>query len=119
MRLLPRVADLHALMAVADVLVSDHSSATAECAILGRPLVVFRNPAHRFDGARFDELLAETAEVFHGAEGFSLALGRALHQPAPAPGPRQRFLSAAFAFLGSSTGQAAEAVENLALTGRL
>jgi len=106
-------------MAVADVMVSDHSSATVEYAILGRPLVVYRNPAHRFHGARLDELLSETAEVFHGAEGFPGALGRALHQPAPAPGPRHRFLSAAFAFLGSSTGQATEAVENLALTGRL
>jgi CDP-glycerol glycerophosphotransferase (TagB/SpsB family) len=119
MRLLPRVPDLHALMAAADVMVSDHSSATAEYAILGRPLVVFRNPAHRFHGAEFERLLAETTEVFHGAEDFLPALGRALDQPVPASGPRDRFLSATFAFLGSSTEQAAEAVEALALTGRL
>lgn len=119
MRFLPRVPDLHALMAATDVMVSDHSSATAEFAILGRPLVVFRNPAHRFHGDDFERFLSETAEVFRGAEDFLPALERALHQPAPDSGPRNRFLSATFAFLGSSAGQAAEAVEALALTGRL
>lgn len=119
MRLLPQAPDVHALMSLADVMIGDHSSATLECAVLGRPLLVFLNPAHQFRDPELVSLIAKTASVFRDPAQLPTLLDQALEHPGIHAGRRERLLAATFAFLGTSADEAARAVEDIALSGRL
>lgn len=119
MRFVDDTATLHRAMWASDLVVSDHSSVTLEYAILAKPMVVFRNPEHRFHAQWLDACLARTAQVFSNGGDFPSALQRALEGGAVEPGPRGELLARCFAHLGSAVPAAADAIIEIAGSGRL
>ena len=119
MRLLPDFDDVGALMAAADLAVSDHSSATFECAVLFRPLVVFRHPEHPFGDPELDSLLGQTATVFSDVSQFRSAFDRAQLEGKVDRLGRSKLVDYCFEHVGTSGIHAAMAVEEIARCGSL
>jgi hypothetical protein len=117
MRLLPASDDLAALMAAADIAITDHTSATLEYAALYRPIVLFRNPAHPFTEPDIDDRLRRSSSVFTGIADFSAALEEALTARACDRARRAELLDSCFRFLGESARRTAMAVEQVAWNG--
>lgn len=117
MRLMPLADDLLALMAAADLAITDHTSATLEYAILRRPIVFYCNPARAFGGADFVERLQRTSRVFTRMDEFPDAFETALAERGCESGPRDALLDTCFRHLGESGLQAAIAVEQVAWNG--
>ena len=116
MRVIPPPVDNAILLAVADLLISDHSSVTLEFAVLGRPILIYRNPLAPFPTAKLEQLWRETATVFHQPEELSERVSAQLHLPID-PAARARLLDYCFDYLGRSAPRAAQALESLARHG--
>ena len=119
MRLLPQAADLHEIMAAADLAITDHTSATLEYALLYRPIVLFRNPDAVFSDAGLDARLRRTAIVFSDVREFPAAFEQAVRMESIDGAPRRALLDSCFRHLGESSLQAAIAIEEIALSGAL
>lgn len=117
MRLLPMADNLQALMAAADVAITDHTSATVEYAILRRPIVFFCNPERAFGGADFVDRLLRTSHPFTTLAEFTPAFETALATQGCEPGPRDELLGTCFRHLGESGLQTAMAIEQVAWNG--
>lgn len=114
MRLLLRPADLFSLMAAADVVITDHTSATLEYALLYRPIVLFRHPDFVFSDDGFDERLQQTSIVFARIEDFAPALEIACRGETVDRESRRLLIDTCFAHLGESQLHAAMAIEQIA-----
>lgn len=110
-----RGADITPLLAAADLLVTDHSTAGFEFALLDRPLVVYDAPALQ-TAARISPdkwmLLRSMAEVVHTVADLPAAVDRAFADPGAMSGARQAARSL-FAHPGHATERALAAVYDL------
>ena len=89
---------------------------TLEFAVLGRPILIYRNPLAPFSTAKLEQLWRETATVFHQPEELSERVSAQLHLPID-PAARARLLDYCFDYLGRSAPRAAQALESLARHG--
>ena len=119
MRLFPKPEDLLALMTAADLAVTDHTSATAEYALLNRPLVLFRHPAYLFCDPEYDRLLRRTSSVFSHVSEFPRAFEEALKLEQVDQPRRGELLDYCFSHLGDSSRVAALAIDEIARCGTL
>lgn len=112
---LARLADAGPCLAAADVLVTDHSTVGFEFALLDRPIVVFDAPRLR-DAARIAAdkwaLLRSMADIADTAPAVSVAVRRALQQPARLQQARQQ-AHTLFAHAGHATERALAVVYDL------
>jgi hypothetical protein len=108
------------LMLEADLLVGDKSSATLEYATLGRPIVHYQHPDVHPQPPEFRDLLFGAVHGFTDAEDFVAAFNAGLSQIGRPPSSAQQQLVAhCFPTLGDATRLAADAIESIALTGKV
>ncbi|MSQ68607.1 MAG: hypothetical protein EXR83_10500 [Gammaproteobacteria bacterium] len=116
MRVIGPILNNQTLLAAADLLISDQTSVTLEYAVLGRPILLYRNPLAPFYTAKLAQLWRETATVFRQPEELAELVSAQLQVPID-PAARARLLDYCCDYLGRSAPRAAQALEGLASHG--
>jgi hypothetical protein len=104
-----RVPDVRPLLAVADVLVSDHSSVALEYAVLQRPMVLFSHAEHAWGDTRLRELVGRHAWMSSSKDELLAGVQRALHGDV---GPQDHgpLVAHCFSNVGTAAERAADAI---------
>lgn len=108
------------LMAAADLMVADHTSATLEFAALGRPFAYFKHPQVEHLSPTLGDLLPRAGHRFGNAEELPHALDAALARIGePASAGQLALVEHCFPETRDAVQRAAEAVEQIACFGTL
>lgn len=108
------------LMAAADLMVADHTSATLEFAALGRPFAYFKHPQVEYLSPALSELLPRAGHRFGNAVELPDALDAALARIGePASADQVTLVAHCFPETSDAVQRAADAVEQIARSGTL